>query len=412
MRNQRPYLFSKYDLGGTLENKFTEIQSEIERMGDDRLLNTSVSDMVSYLVEKHLVESIQLDESGITVDQDEAHIDVSGDSDRYIRDRSRPFHVKGTSNVFYVPFTGEADLFYCQPSTTTSLTPTGHIEGNELVLKYDTTEHDPEKLKNQFDQDLTLIKRYLGWIEGQVTSFNSSLEARAEQIVNNRRELILKNKGLASSLGFPMREKPGAARTYSVPEVKRKPPVRPPTASTDPFTPEPAINDKEYEHILSVIDNMVLVMERSPHAFAGMEEEDIRQHFLVQLNGQYEGQATGETFNFEGKTDILIRSEGKNIFIAECKFWRGPKSFIETIDQILGYTSWRDIKTAILVFNRNKNLSAVLEKIPEEIQTHSNFKRMLDYNREAGWRAIFHHNDDSSRELTLTIHVYEVPSEK
>jgi hypothetical protein len=28
-------------------------------------------------------------------------------------------------------------------------------------------------------------------------------------------------------------------------------------------------------------------------------------HFLVQLNGQYEGQATGETFNFEGKTDMI-----------------------------------------------------------------------------------------------------------
>jgi hypothetical protein len=31
------------------------------------------------------------------------------------------------------------------------------------------------------------------------------------------------------------------------------------------------------------------VMERSPSAFASMGEEDIRQHFLVQLNGQFEG---------------------------------------------------------------------------------------------------------------------------
>ena len=27
-----------------------------------------------------------------------------------------------------------------------------------------------------------------------------------------------------------------------------------------------------------------------------MKEEDLRQHFLVQLNGQYDGEATGETF--------------------------------------------------------------------------------------------------------------------
>jgi hypothetical protein len=52
---------------------------------------------------------------------------------------------------------------------------------------------------------------------------------------------------------------------------------------------------------------MTHVMEQSPHAFVKMGEEDLRTHFLVQLNGVYEGQATGETFNFEGKTDILIR---------------------------------------------------------------------------------------------------------
>ena len=271
MHPQRPYLFSKYDLGLVFKNKTNGMQTEIDGMDDDRLLNTSASDMVSYLVEKQFIETIMLDETKTTVDQAETHVDVSGSLDRIIHDRSRPHHVKGTSNKFYVPFTGEADLFYCKPSSWTSLTPTGLIEGNELVLNYDTTEHDAGKLKNEFNKDVASIKKYLGWIEQDVNSFNSGLEATAEKIVNTRRDLILQNKGLASSLGFPMREKPGAARTFSVPEIRRKPAIRKPTASTEPFKPEPAIDSKEYEHILSVIDNMVLVMERSPHAFSGME---------------------------------------------------------------------------------------------------------------------------------------------
>ena len=45
------------------------------------------------------------------------------------------------------------------------------------------------------------------------------------------------------------------------------------------------------------------VMELSPHAFHDMEEEDLRSHFLVQLNGAFTGQATGETFNFQGKDE-------------------------------------------------------------------------------------------------------------
>jgi hypothetical protein len=34
-------------------------------------------------------------------------------------------------------------------------------------------------------------------------------------------------------------------------------------------------------------------MERSPSAFAELEERHIRFHFLIQLNGQYAGEALG-----------------------------------------------------------------------------------------------------------------------
>jgi hypothetical protein len=118
---------------------------------------------------------------------------------------------------------------------------------------------------------------------------------------------------------------------------------------------------EQYEQILSVISNMVMVIERSPSEFHNIQEEGLRSHFLVQLNGQFEGQATGETFNNQGKTDILIRANDRNIFIAECKFWKGEKVFLETINQLLGYTCWRDTKTAILVFNRNKKFSEVVK---------------------------------------------------
>lgn len=115
---------------------------------------------------------------------------------------------------------------------------------------------------------------------------------------------------------------------------------------------------------------MVRVMEQSPKAFETMGEEDLRTHFLVQLNAQYEGRATGETFNFQGKTDILIRVDGRNVFVAECKFWGGEKQFLETIDQLLSYLSWRDTKAAVLIFNRNVNFSEVLREITENSVKH------------------------------------------
>ena len=176
-----------------------------------------------------------------------------------------------------------------------------------------------------------------------------------------------------------------------------------------PYKPEPALDDADYEHILEVIKNMAQVMERSPSAFSTMDEESLRSHFLVQLNGHYEGQATGETFNYEGKTDILIRSKEKNIFIAECKYWGGPKTLLATIDQLLSYSSWRDTKVAVIVFNRNKGFTKVLETIKSATKEHPNYKRELDIPSETSFRFIFAHRDDANRELTLTIMAFDIP---
>ena len=183
-----------------------------------------------------------------------------------------------------------------------------------------------------------------------------------------------------------------------------------PLGGTDSFVPEPVLTEGDYDHILDMIQNMAVVMERSPSAFVSMDEEAIRFHILVQLNSQFEGQATGETFNQSGKTDILVRVEGKNIFIGECKFWSGPKKLIETIDQLLGYSSWRDTKTAVIVFNRNKDFSGVLTKIQETVKSHPNCKRELDNITETTFRYVFGHKDDQSREMYMTVLAFNVPS--
>ena len=195
--------------------------------------------------------------------------------------------------------------------------PRGCIRQNELVLRYERTDHDAEAIKSSFDNELGRIRQCLDWMSNNVAQFNDSLRASAKSHVEQRRDKLLKDRGLVSALGFPLRRREGVPQTYAVPTMRRKPPVSKQPVVNTLFKPEPVLEMQEYEHILSVVSNMVVVMERSPKAFVGMGEEDLRQHFLVQLNGHYEGQATGETFNFEGKTDILIRVEGKNIFIAE-----------------------------------------------------------------------------------------------
>jgi hypothetical protein len=117
-----------------------------------------------------------------------------------------------------------------------------------------------------------------------------------------------------------------------------------------------------------------------------------------------------KAFNYEGKTDILVRVDGKNIFIAECKFWGGPKAYLETIDQLLGYLSWRDTKTAVVIFNRNRDFSNVLKSIVEATEAHPNKKKGPEKLGETRFRYTFSNPKDTNRELMLTVIAFDVPT--
>ena len=227
--------------------------------------------------------------------------------------------------------------------------------------------------------------------------------------LQQRFDKLKKDQDMVSTLGIPLRRRENAPETYIAPSIRKK--IIPRPISSSRLPPEPTLLLEDYTFILNLMKNMALVMERSPSAFKHMEEEHLRDHFLVQLNAQYEGKASGETFNFQGKTDILVREGNKNIFIAECKFWKGPVVFSETIDQLLGYLSWRDTKTAIIIFNRNKDFSNVLKQIPELARKHPNFLRDWgDSSEETECKYILQHKEDKERELYLTIQVYNIPT--
>lgn len=406
------YLFAKRDLRALIEGTKAKLVEEIEDMDRDYLLNVSEADLCEHLVSRYRLTPPVLRRDDICVhDHREVDVDISHDFRRVIVDRSRRHYIKGTSVTIAIPFDGEETLFYYQPSTSTSIWPRGKIAGQELHLTYTTTDHDADSLRQAYERDLGYIESYLQWVQNDIQPYNDRLPQFVQNVVRKRREKLLADAGLVSSLGIPIRRRPGDSLTFAPPEIRRKPVIRRPEVPVDRFQPEPVLPEEEYDYILKVIENMVLVMERSPKAFARMREEALRDHILVQLNGHYEGQATGETFNQSGKTDILIRYEGRNVFIAECKLWGGPKALLKALDQLLGYTSWRDTKTAVLIFNRDRKLSTVLQKVSDTVPQHPRHKRELGKRGETHFRYVFHQPDDTNREVVVSVLVFDVPSD-
>ena len=403
-------LFCNHDLGNVLTQQDQKLSNEVASLSEERVLNTSPEDLCNYLVGKYAFEAAHIDESGINADYGDAQVDVSQRFEYVVSDRSRPLYIIGTRLTFYVPFTGDPQLFKCKPSEYNFNPPRATVRNNELVFVYERTTQDAAAIEAEFERDRKNVKDYVGWVARDVEQFNAALRGKTCQYITARREKLLQDRGLVEGLGFPLRRRESVPTTFISPEVKRRIAPQLPPASTQPYRPEPALGMDDYEHILSVLSNMVAVMERSPKAFTGMGEEDLRTHFLVHLNGHYEGQATSETFNYEGKTDILIRADGRNIFIAECKFWTGPSGLKVALDQLLGYTSWRDTKTALLVFNRDREMSTVLNRIPDAVREHASYKADRTYVSETGFRYVFGHRDDANRELILTVLVFDVPA--
>jgi hypothetical protein len=407
--HDRNYLFRKADWFSVDQHQRQELMKEIESINGDRLLNTSIDDLCNYFEKKYQINVPTLLNDNIVADQHEIKIDVSGDLSRYFSNPGQPFYMNGTAIEVTVPFEGDAEVFKIQPTSYSLNPPQAEIRDNHLIIKIQGTDLTADRVRNEITNTVSSIEGYLSTLRSDTHSFNTQIQPVARASIEHRRNKLLKDRNLLHDLGFNIKERTGETKTFTAPEVRRKIAPTLPSASTAPYKPEPTLANADYEYILKVIQNMVQVMERSPSAFTTMDEESIRSHFLVQLNGHFEGQATGETFNYQGKTDILIRSEGKNIFIGECKFWSGPKKLIETIDQLLGYSSWRDTKVAIIVFNRKKDFTKVLESIQVTSETHSNYKRQLESKSETIFRYIFAHKDDQNRELFLTIMAFDVP---
>ena len=397
-------LFNIQDLQNVLTGKSNQLVNEIDNLNEEELQNTNEETFLTYLEEKYSLITPILDEVKTAITKETRKIET------YDHIFQTTGTVDGNRITFIVPFEGDAELFKYRASTFTFSYPYASIKDGHLAFIHDVSDsQDPDSLKNDFTNNLNSIKDGLSLVAKDVINYNQGLKLRAKTRIDQRKEKFKNDQKLITALGFPLVQRENVPKTYAIPTIKRKIPEKPSISKTSPIQPEPTLDMENYKHILSIITNMALVLERSPKAFKTMGEEDLRQHFLVQLNGHFEGQATGETFNMNGKTDILIRQNGRNVFIAECKFWKGPSVFNETIDQLLGYLTWRDSKAALIIFNRDTQLTTVLEKIPDIIKKHPSYIEEHPSSSETSFRYVLKHNDDEQREIIVTVLVFEIP---
>ena len=120
--------------------------------------------------------------------------------------------------------------------------PRGRVSNDHhLTLTFQGTDLSPERLRTAIDRLVASIKSYLKRIlRTSAETLNKQLPDIARQKIEQRSKKLLGDQNLVAALGFPLKERADAPRTYMAPEVRRRiTPRMPSRASTAPLKTKP-----------------------------------------------------------------------------------------------------------------------------------------------------------------------------
>lgn len=408
-------LFYEGDLSNITRALPDQVKKQVDEIPKNQFLNTPEDDLVSHCIETLQIEPLTIYKDRMEQEHSETKVDVSGDFRRATRGHG-PCYISGIRICVSLPFTGDPSLWRISPhSLVMSPRPFGRvIKGRqagsgivEMIFEFPTDEQT-DQVRKRVEKNLRYLESCISRQREEIEKYNSMLPNTVHQAVNFRRDRIQQHEKIAQILDIPLKHKVGAPEIEPLP-IRKKIITQLPTLPKEGFKPEPGIIDDIYDDILKIIRHEGRTWETTPKTYSVHPEEELRDILLAHLNGHYEGVATGESFRKSGKTDIRIEDTSRAAFITECKVWEGAKKLHDGIGQLLGYLTWRDCKTAFLVFNKhNANFSDLLVKIPKVFKNHPRKMKEIVVSEPGEWRFVFRSQDDDSRLLHIHVFVFDL----
>jgi hypothetical protein len=390
------------------QDRIEHMKEQVRVEQADYILNVNEGEYIEHLISHTAIDPLVLHFEGMEASSREERISAEqfpfGFSVTPGRSYAKPII------TYHLPVTGDLELLHCIPSPRVVMTHLVRLEEGGISFEFIDYYGDADRIKRDADNIIDTLRQQSAYLAKNVADFNSSLRNHADTAFKTRKEQLLKQSNTLANLGIPIRRATRMPQTFAVPAQRKQVAPRPAVASAPPRPPDPALDAAIYNEILQTIDDTGKVFERLPRTYADKDEEALRDHLILQLEPRFEYSTTGETFNKSGKTDILIRHEKKNIFVAECKFWRGEKVHFETIDQILSYLTWRDSKTAIVYFMDTKEMAAPLKAIETSTPNHNCYFRLNSRKTSSWFDYTFHLPSDSGVEIRLTVLCFHLPN--
>jgi hypothetical protein len=399
------------DFDNLARENIQSILSDIKGRPDEYFNSISIDDYEAYLLSKYSIESFPvLHWEEVQLEFDKAQIPGRNLPPEFIViDSNKTFSKPRVTYI--IPISGNIDLLRYRQSRTWS---SGVIHG-ELGLHHDSLHlsiidiyGDSNIVEKFFEESKQRIRGKVGALQAEISTYNRDLIQFIKDKVNKRVSGIKRDKAYQSKFKHPVRKK-GVPQAFELPKVVKKDKIAPTPRSKNIAASEYSISDDDYHRILELLQDCGRNWEQHPEIYKDKDEEALRDQLIFVLAPNIEGVVAGEAYNKYGRTDISIKHGTNNLFIGECKFWKGLKGFTDTIDQILNYLTWRDSKAAIMMFVTNKDISSVQLSVSESVEQHPNYVRLLEKINEGWSNYKFHLSHDPGTFLTIAIQLYHIP---
>lgn len=383
------------DLRSFLQARLGSAGTELDKLDPEILLAQSMDIVVESLLYGNIPSEVEVDWASGTRSTVR---EVKGTR----RDPfdGRTYSIPASALTIRFPIHGDGDLFGYRASTFSISSSAPKVSANEIVLTVEAERLTPEMVAGAVEQLRKEVDQRAAWLNADLRAFRVEAAINLRSHAERRKQRILDDRALDQALAIPVRTT-GLNRP-TVPAIPKQVSLQTRREQAT-FAPEPMLAEEIYQDILAQVRSWAITLERTPRTAAKLDEEELRDLLLGTLNSFWAGAAGGELFNGSGKTDVLVRENNRNAFIAECKIWRGPASASSAIDQLLGYMVWRDSKAALIMFIRTADPSATIAKLVERVEAHSGFVMTKKVDPDRNLFEYLFTADDEGRTVSVAV---------
>ena len=398
-------LFQKGDVNYLEEALKESARKKIHDLTDDYILNVSEQEYIEYLSDVFYLDCPIVMYNDMSIEPRTVLV-----SPEYLPSSWFYYDEREIERKLYrlhIPYQGDGELLRYRPNPfSLSRWSNFKISYDSLYVDILDINGDAKEIKRECDSYVDSLRDMMGSLKKNYAFINRCLPDNIRSMFTIRKNQIKKEHQELVDSGIPIKGN-NTNKTYSIPTVQRRYKPVPKVVKSIPEIATPTMADKEYKEIVSSLYTIGRNLERFPNTHKGRDEETIRDLFLTQLVTSFTNySSTGEAFNHQGKTDIMVKKEDDILFVAECKFWKGAKVLTDAISQLLSYLTWRDTKTALLIFNREVGMSAAIKSLQETVPHHPNYVSGIKRS-ETQYDYVFHLNDDKSRQIMMSVLIFD-----